>query len=163
MAAKGDRRSGRLLLVAEDNAADVGLIRLALEAHGIPCEIHAEPDGEGAIRFVERVEADQSARCPELFILDLNLPRFDGTEILRRIRASKRLAQVPVIVASSSRSSRDRNTALELGASAYFAKPSELAEFLELGALIRNFLGEPGSFCENAGSGSSGAALSREA
>jgi CheY-like chemotaxis protein len=128
------------LLIAEDNPADVGLIRLALKKHGIPASVHIVQDGEAAIRFIEQVEADQSAACPSLAVLDLNLPRVSGDEILRRLRASEKWRHVPVIVMSSSLSARDRVDAMELGAFAYFSKPSELDQFLELGAIIRNAL-----------------------
>jgi CheY-like chemotaxis protein len=128
------------LLIAEDNPADVGLIRLALQRHGIPAEVRVVKDGEAAIRFIEEVEADGAAVRPALAILDLNLPRVGGDEILRRLRSSARWRDVPVIVMSSSLSGRDRAEALRLGASAYFPKPSELDRFLELGALIKDKL-----------------------
>jgi len=128
------------LLVAEDNPADVGLIRLALKEHGIKTEVHIVSDGEAAIRFIDSVESDPAATCPALAILDLNLPRISGGEILRRVRVSTKWRDVPVIVVSSSLSPRDRKDAIQMGASAYFAKPSDLEEFLRLGALIGKIL-----------------------
>ena len=128
------------LLIAEDNPADVGLIRLALQMHGVLSDLHVVEDGETALHFIERVEADTAASCPSLAIVDLNLPRLGGDEILRRVRASKKWRDVPVIVMSSSLSTRDRTEALELGASAYFSKPSDLEQFLTLGALVKQTL-----------------------
>lgn len=128
------------LLIAEDNPADVGLIRLALVRHGIPFEVHVVSDGEAAVRFIEELEADDSALCPLLAILDLNLPRVSGDQVLRRLRLSAKWRLVPVVVMSSSLSVRDRDQALDLGATAYFPKRSELEQFLQLGALIKSIL-----------------------
>ncbi len=129
------------LLVAEDNPADVGLIRLALKTHEVSSSIHLVADGEEALRFIEQLEEDRAAPCPLLAIVDLNLPRVSGNEILKRVRASSRWHAVPVIVMSSSLSGRDRAEAMRLGASRYFAKPSELEQFLELGALVKDMVG----------------------
>lgn len=129
-----------LLLIAEDNPADLGLIRLALQHYGLTCEIYAVPDGEAAVRFIESVEKDQSAPCPALAIFDLNLPRLSGVEILRRVRSSERWRTIPVIVASSSQSLHDRTHAIQLGASAYFPKPSDLQQFMKIGALVGDLL-----------------------
>ncbi len=131
----------KTVLIAEDNAADVGLIRLALEHYGLGFDVRVVNDGEEAIRFIEGVEADQTAPCPALAVLDLNLPRIGGDEILRRVRTSVKWHRVPVIVMSSSLAMRDREDALRWGASAYFNKPSELESFLELGAVIKDALG----------------------
>ena len=125
------------LLIAEDNPADVGLIQLALRTHGISApKLHIVQDGEAAIRFIEQLEAD-STPCPSLAIFDLNLPRIGGDQVLRRLRASEKWRSVPVIIVSSSLSPRDREDAIGLGASAYFSKPSDLEQFLELGSLIK--------------------------
>ncbi len=128
------------LLIAEDNPADVHLIRLALKRHGISCEICVVQDGESAVRFIEQTEADAFARCPTLAVLDLNLPKVGGDRILQRLRECSKWIHVPVIVISSSLSHLDRATAINLGASAYFSKPTDLEQFLELGALIKNLL-----------------------
>ncbi len=68
------------ILIAEDNPADVGLIRMALTRHGIVHDVRILPDGEAALHFIEQVEADESARCPLLAVLDLNLPRVSGDQ-----------------------------------------------------------------------------------
>lgn len=128
------------LLIAEDNLADVRLLRLALDEYGISIGVHVVRDGEAVLRFIERVVGDPSARCAALAIVDLNLPRHGGDEILRRLRASEKWRHVPVIVASSSLAPRDRAEAMRLGASAYFVKPSDLEQFLQIGALISDIL-----------------------
>jgi CheY-like chemotaxis protein len=127
-----------LLLIAEDNLADVGLIRMALERYHLLATVHLVRDGEAAVRFVDQVERDHTAACPTLAVLDLNLPRISGDQILLRLRSSTRWSDVPVIVMSSSLSAKDRTQAMNSGATSYFSKPSDLEHFLELGALIKD-------------------------
>ncbi len=93
----GMSRSALTMLLVEDNPADVFFVRTALEHEGIESEILIAQDGEKAIEFVEATDADPSAPCPRLILLDLNLPRTSGTEVLRRLRKSIRCADVPVI------------------------------------------------------------------
>ena len=127
--------------MVEDNDADVNLVREALEEHGVRCELIVITNGEAAIHLVERIDAAEIA-CPDLVILDLNLPRRPGSEVLRRIRESCTCAPVPVLVLTSSDSRRDRDEAARLGASRYLCKPSRLNEFLELGRVFREMLSE---------------------
>ena len=98
-------------------------------------------DGEKAIRFFDRVDQDESAACPVLVIIDINLPKRPGGEVLREMRKSRRCAGALVVVVTSSDSSRDRDDMARLGANAYFRKPSDYESFLKLGevagALLR--------------------------
>jgi CheY-like chemotaxis protein len=128
------------VLIVEDSRADITLIRMAMEKAGVPAVIQVVDDGEKAIRFFENVDLDAAAPCPDLVILDLNLPRFKGSEVLRRLRASARCADVPVLVVTSSDSSDDREQMNKLGANGYFRKPSELSEYMKLGQVTRGLL-----------------------
>ena len=129
----------RILLV-EDNAADVGLVREALEEHQVRCDLIVINNGERAIEFIEALSGDASA-CPGLVILDLNLPKKPGREVLKSVRASVPCGHVPIIVLTSSDNQKDRSEAARLGASRYIRKPSRLAEFLGLGAVFKETLG----------------------
>lgn len=126
------------VLLAEDNAADVYLIREALREHSVICELHVAPDGQ---EVLEALGSD-SPKWPQLklIILDLNLPRHDGIEILERLRDIG-LRHVPVVVLTSSDSQRDRDMAIRLGAARFLRKPSELEQFLKLGAVFKEILG----------------------
>jgi len=86
------------------------------------------------------MDEDPSLICPDLFLLDLNLPRRPGDEILARIRQTSRCATVPVIVITSSDSPQDRARTRQLGASFYFRKPADLEKFMAIGGIIRKFL-----------------------
>jgi len=131
------------ILLAEDNPADVYLIRESLKEHGVQCILHVVPDGKEVMRIVS---GEDGAAVPlvDLVILDLNLPRHDGIEILHRLRESA-LSHVPVVVLTSSDSPRDRQVATELGAARFLRKPSSLEEFLSLGAEFRNLLSQADS------------------
>ncbi len=111
-----------------------------MEAAGISAVLHVLEDGEKAVQFFEDADRDPNAACPDVVILDLNLPRFKGSDVLRRMRASARCASVPVIVVTSSDAVRDRAELAELGANEYFTKPSEYLEYMKLGGRVRALL-----------------------
>jgi CheY-like chemotaxis protein len=128
------------ILLAEDNPADVYLIRTALEEHGVDIPLQVAGDGREVLQILS-----QEGLLPQselkLIILDLNLPRHDGIEILQRLHETKSLSGVPVVVLTSSDSPRDRIAASELGASVLLRKPSNLEQFLSLGAVFKDILG----------------------
>lgn len=126
--------------IAEDNPADVYLIEEALRRHDFAYGLAIAGNGEDMLNMIARMEQDLSENCPDLFLIDLNLPRRSGAEILARIRQSQRCAQVPTIVITSSDSPQDRAQARELGASYYFRKPADLEKFMAIGGVVRKFL-----------------------
>jgi len=136
------------LLLVEDSAADVYLVREALQAEGLRFRLEVAEDGEVASRILDRVEAEIDPP-PHLALLDLNVPRKGGIQVLERMRRIPRCQRVPVIVISSSDSPVDRERALAAGAAEYFHKSSSLNEFMRLGRLVRALSGcfnsEPGS------------------
>ncbi len=126
------------ILLAEDNPADVYLIREALKEHGIDSPVHVVWDGKEVLQFIE--EASTAANRLGLIILDLNLPRHDGIEVLQRLRETEGLSHVPVVVLTSSDSPRDRVVASEFGATCYLRKPFSLEQFLSLGGVFKDLL-----------------------
>lgn len=127
------------LLVAEDNLPDALLVREAVRLENLPVDIHMVSDGQQAMEFIARAETDPDAPCPHFLLLDINLPKADGFEVLRRLRASEKCKGIPVVVVSSSDSPSDRGQAAELGA-AYFRKPPSYAEYLKLGRVLRELI-----------------------
>lgn len=125
------------VLLAEDNQGDVFLVREALRANSIESEMHVATDGLDVERYLKMLGATPDARYPDVFLLDLNLPKSDGYDILNGFRSHPECAKVPVIIISSSDAPRDRQRAELLGATTYFRKPSDLAEFLLLGELVK--------------------------
>ncbi len=129
------------ILLAEDNPGDVFLVRRALEKHGLQAvELIVVEDGQAALRYIESVDADDAEVSPDLALLDLNLPRATGSRILSRIRQSRRCKGIPIIIVTSSDSPLDRDAASQLGASAYFQKPGDLAGYMHLGRIVREAL-----------------------
>jgi CheY-like chemotaxis protein len=131
------------LLLAEDNVPDVLLVEEAIRAENLPIDVHVAADGQKAIEFIERAEQDANAPCPHFLLLDLNLPKKDGFEVLRRLRASAKCRAVPVVVITSSDSPADVSQVAELGAG-YFRKPPSYDEFLKLGQVLKQRLKDSG-------------------
>ncbi|HEY2843785.1 MAG TPA: response regulator [Bryobacteraceae bacterium] len=128
----------RSILLVEDNPADAALVREALAEHGVEGQLVVIADGDKAIQFIEALKTP--ADCPDLLIVDLNLPRRPGSDVLECIRKSAQCRDATVVILSSSDALPDRIEATELGASAYIRKPSRLEEFLKLGATFRAML-----------------------
>jgi len=124
------------ILLGEDNPADVYLIRQALEEHGIQYKLEIAAHGGEMIAALTR----NTAEPPDLIILDLNLPRYDGLEILKVIRQNNLLKEIPVVILTSSDSPRDRIAASEFGADRYIRKPSKLDEFMAIGNALQLLL-----------------------
>ena len=125
------------IVLVEDNDGDVFLVRRALNRNAVPYELRLARNGEDALQIV--AENGEGQR-PDIFILDLNLPRFSGGEVLTRIRANPAFDGTPVMILTSSDSVRDRVRALELGADRYFCKPTDLTAFMGLGRIIEEIV-----------------------
>ncbi len=128
------------ILLAEDNPADVYLIREALREHAVAEKLRVAADGKEVLRIFSLLRDEPGASRIGLVILDLNLPRHDGIEILQYLHDSPHLSHIPVVVLTSSDSPRDRDIATRLGAARYLRKPSSLDQFLGLGAVFKNLL-----------------------
>jgi two-component system response regulator len=118
---------------------DALLVREAIRVESLPLEVHIASDGELALAFVKRAEQDPEAPSPHLLLLDLNLPKIDGFEVLRRIRSIDKFKSIPALIITSSDSPADRSQAAQFGAS-YFRKPVTYEEFIKIGAFLRGFL-----------------------
>jgi DNA-binding response OmpR family regulator len=115
-------------------------VKEAIAAYRLDVTLRVMEDGELAINLIAQIDADTNAKCPCLFVLDLNLPRMSGLDVLACVRRSKKCSKSPVLIISSSDAEKDRRESSALGASAYFTKPSGYAAFLELGAVIRRLV-----------------------
>lgn len=122
------------VLVVEDSKADEFLIREALDTAGVRAELEVVHDGQAALRFL----AEQTP--PALVLLDLNLPKYNGREVLRRIREDARTKHLPVLVVTSSELPQEREALSALGFAGFFQKPSDYVAFLKLGPLVKGLL-----------------------
>ena len=127
-------------MLIEDNRADVFLMREALEVAEIAASVHVMNDGETAMTYIDKLNADDSGRCPALVLLDLNLPKISGIEVLEYLRRSRKCKHSLVVVVSSSDSIKDRAEAASMGADAYFRKPSGYEAYLRIGEIARDLL-----------------------
>lgn len=134
-----------LIYLFEDNEPDALLVRMALDKQLPLFELQTASEGEEAIRLIDGVESDLESTPPSIVLLDLNLPRKSGEDILKRLRASERCGEVPVVVISSSESPLEKAKIHKLGATAYFQKSSDLSEFLQIGSLVQQLLANQSS------------------
>ena len=122
----------RILLV-EDNPNDVELTLKGLKEHNLANEVVVARDGVEALDYLYRLGqfADRSQGNPAAILLDLNLPRIDGLEVLKKVRSDDQLKLVSVVILTSSREERDLMEAYKLGANAYVVKPVNFQEFMD--------------------------------
>jgi CheY-like chemotaxis protein len=118
----------RVLLV-EDNPGDTDLIRDTLETRATALEITVTVDGADATDYLLRRGAHASAETPNLVLLDLNLPKLDGRQVLAEMKRHERLRHIPVVVLTSSDAENDIIGSYAIGASCYVTKPVDLATF----------------------------------
>jgi DNA-binding response OmpR family regulator len=126
-------------MLIEDNKADVGLVREALAQHNVRCEVTVIGNGEIAFIVIDEIDAGQHS-CPDLVIIDLNLPKKPGKEVLRHIRASATCKDVAVVVLTSSDNQKDKDDVAPFAPLHYLRKPLKLDEFLMLGALFKQIV-----------------------
>lgn len=133
--------SARLIeiLLVEDNEGDVRLTREALKEGRIRNRLHVASDGEQALAFLRREEGYVDAPRPDLVLLDLNLPRLDGRELLSIVKQDPQLKRIPVVVLTSSRAEQDLLRAYDLFANCFISKPVEFEEFISVVRSIENF------------------------
>jgi CheY-like chemotaxis protein len=128
------------VLLVEDNPADINLVEEALEEAKLDCCLHIMRDGVRAFEFLEQLDSEPERPAPHVVLLDLNLPKTGGEEVLKRVRMSPRCGDVKVLIISSSDAPSDRERVMKLGATDYFRKPSTLAQFMLLGTKVRAML-----------------------
>jgi len=119
----------KTILLIEDNSDDVALTIRALRKNNLLNEIVVARDGAEALALLLGTEEQPPIRLPELVLLDLNMPKITGLEVLQRIRANERTRLLPVVVMTTSDEEKDRIESYRLGANSYVAKPVEFAKF----------------------------------
>jgi chemotaxis family two-component system response regulator Rcp1 len=129
--------SVRILLV-EDSPSDVRLIKEALKESPVQLQITLARDGVEAMEYLRQSETGLVNR-PDIILLDLNLPRKNGREVLAEVKAAPKLKQIPVLVMTSSKADEDVAQAYSLNANCYIAKPADLQEYVDAVRSMENF------------------------
>jgi len=127
------------ILHIEDNPGDIKLAEIAFSELKTPHRIHVVTDGDQALSFLRRRGSFANSPRPDLILMDLNLPKLDGREVLREIKNDRDLRKIPVIVLTSSESEQDINVSYDLHANCYIRKSASLDEFLEVFRNIEKF------------------------
>jgi CheY-like chemotaxis protein len=127
------------VLLVEDDPGDVLMTREAFEMHKVTNQLHVVQDGADAMAFLRREGQYASAPRPDLVLLDLNLPRMDGREVLHAIKSDPALANIPVVVLTTSEAEEDVLRSYELHANAYVTKPVDFERFIDVVRQIDEF------------------------
>ena len=135
---QGSGKSIDILLV-EDNPGDVMLVEEVLSDSKVRNRLHVVSDGEQAMEFVRRQGKHAGAPRPDLILLDLNLPKKSGREVLREVKTHPDLKSIPVVVLTSSKSDDDVVKSYELHANAYILKPVDFHQFMKIMRAIEDF------------------------
>jgi len=127
------------ILLVEDNPGDVRLTQEALKTNKLQVSLHTAEDGEKAMRFLHQEGEYSDCPHPDIILLDLNLPRKNGREVLAEIKNDPRLKRIPVVVLTMSKAEEDILDAYELHANCYIAKPIDLDQFVKVVKTIEDF------------------------
>ena len=127
------------ILLVEDNEGDIFLVTEALEEGKIVNKISVTKDGKDAIDFLEKKGKYQNAERPDLILLDINLPKKNGFEVLEHIKSQKNLKQIPVIMLTTSSSEKDISMSYKNHANCFITKPVDVENFLKVVYSIENF------------------------
>ena len=128
------------ILLVEDNPGDIYLFRQALKGAGLNFELTVIEDGEEALAFAKRDGKYAGSPVPDLAVLDVNLPKIQGTEVLGAMRRNEELARVPVALMTSSATPGDQAMSKEFSVAHYMMKPLDLEDFLQIGNVLKQLL-----------------------
>lgn len=127
------------ILIVEDNPGDVELAREALDTNKIRNNLHVAEDGEEALKFLRKEGEYNDVPRPDLILLDLNLPKKDGREVLKEIKDDSSLRLIPVVILTSSNAEEDILRSYNLHANCYVTKPLDFNQFLKVVEAIKDF------------------------
>jgi chemotaxis family two-component system response regulator Rcp1 len=128
------------IVIVEDNGSDVFLLERALNRQKIDYKLTHLRDGGEALAFIHQEGSYANSPRPDLILVDLNLPKIDGEDVIREVRNARHLDGVPACVWSSSESLRDRESLNRLGVDQFIFKPSGLEQFMQIGKTVQDVL-----------------------
>lgn len=134
-----DEQTGIEVLLVEDDPGDVLMTREAFEEHKVANRLSVVADGVSAMAYLRKEGEHAQAPTPDLILLDLNLPRMDGREVLAAVKADERLKHIPVVVLTTSEAEEDVLRSYSLHANAYVTKPVDFDRFIQVVRQIDDF------------------------
>jgi chemotaxis family two-component system response regulator Rcp1 len=132
------RKLAEILLV-EDNPGDIRLMKEAFKDSGFPNRMSVARDGEQAMAYLRQEGSYANSLRPTMILLDLNLPRKDGREVLAEIKKDKNLRRIPVVILSTSTNAEDVGRAYDLHANCYISKPLDVDKLVDMGRSLQEF------------------------
>lgn len=136
----GKEKLAKVVLVIEDNAADVFLLEEAFREYGLNVKLLVMDDGEKAVQWIKDANGTEGTEAPQVVVLDLNLPKRTGAEVLEQLRSSERFHDLPVIIFTSSNSYQDRSLASRFPATRFFQKSPDFDEFIRIGKVVKEVI-----------------------
>ena len=127
------------ILLVEDNPGDVRLTQEALAENKICNKLHVAKDGVEAMKFLRKMNGYEDAPFPDLILLDLNMPKKDGREVLAEIKTDEKLRSIPVVILTTSDAEDDVAKSYNMHANCYIRKPVDLIRFIEVVKIVENF------------------------
>ncbi len=127
------------ILLIEDNPADVRLTQEAFKTARIQNNLHVVEDGVAAMAFLHQTSPHEQAPTPDLILLDLNLPKMDGREVLKEVKSNKDLRKIPIVILTTSDDEEDIWRSYDLHANAYLVKPIDIMKFVKMIHSLESF------------------------
>ncbi|MAI60893.1 MAG: hypothetical protein CBB87_00200 [Micavibrio sp. TMED27] len=127
------------ILLVEDNVGDVVLTREAFKESKLHNKLNVVQDGEEALDYLYKRSGFENVNTPDIILLDLNIPKMDGTEVLAKIKEDEDLKRIPTAILTSSKAEQDIVKSYDLHANSYVLKPVDMATFKEVAKAIENF------------------------
>ena len=127
------------ILLVEDNQGDVLLTKEAFEESGNNCQLFVVNDGQEAINFLEQISPYTRVESPNLILLDINLPKMNGHEVLKYVKSNSNLKHIPVIILTTSSSEKDISECYSNYANCYITKPNDVADFFKIIENVNSF------------------------
>jgi two-component system response regulator len=127
------------ILIAEDDADDRFLLQAAFEENGFKDELHFVENGVELIEYLNIALSDNGVKMPRFILLDLNMPKKDGREVLKEIKQNANLKQIPVIIFSTTNNEQEMKRCYELGANSYITKPNSFESLIKTVSALRSY------------------------
>jgi len=128
-----------VILLVEDNPGDIRLTREAIHEGNIVCDLHVAVDGEEALAFLRKEAKYANAPTPDLVLLDLNLPKINGWEVLSEMKTDQNIKKIPVVVLTTSKAEEDILAMYSLHANCFITKPVDFDQFFTIVQSIKDF------------------------